>query len=337
MAIVLGIFMFGLLIFVHELGHFLVARLCGIRVHAFAIGMGPAIFKKEKNGVEYSIRILPIGGFVKLEGEDEASDDPAAFGNKSPIKRIGVLFAGGFMNILAGLIIFVIVFSSVPGIRVPVVGDVVANTPAATCGMEKGDIITKINGSKIHIQNDVTLALMKNGAKPLEVEILRNGETLSKTITPAPDAETGSYILGFYPTVMKMTPSLAIKTAYHNTSFVVELVYFSLGEMITGKVQLRDMAGPVGIVQEMNAVAKKELPYLNMLNFMGLIAVNLGVMNLLPFPALDGGRIFFALAELITRKRISPEKEGLVHLVGFGLLIALMLVITFSDITKLFA
>ena len=337
MAIILGIFIFGLLIFVHELGHFLAARAFGIRVHAFSVGMGPAILKKEKNGVEYSLRLLPIGGYVKLEGEDEASDDPAAFSNKSPLKRIGVLFAGGFMNILTGLIIFVIVFSSVPAIRVPKVSGVVANTPAATCGMEPGDIITKINGKKIHIQNDVTMALMKNGTDTLSVTLSRNGETLTKELTPMLDESTGTYLLGFYPEVKDMTPGLALKTAYHNTSFVVELVYFSLGEMITGKVQLRDMAGPVGIVQEMNAVAKQEMPYLNMLNFMGLIAVNLGVMNLLPFPALDGGRIFFALVELIRRKKITPEKEGLVHLIGFGLLIALMLIITFSDITKLFA
>ncbi len=337
MAIILGIFIFGFLIFVHELGHFLSARFLGIRVHAFSVGMGPAIFKKEKNGVEYSLRLLPIGGYVKLEGEDEASDDPAAFSNKSPIKRIGVLFAGGFMNILTGLLIFVIVFSAVPGVRVPVIDSVVADSPAAACGMEAGDVITKINGKKIHIQNDVTLALMKNGTKALSVELLRDGEKLTKTLTPMLDEASGTYLLGFYPKAQSMTPGLALKTAYHNTSFVVELVYYSLGEMITGKVQLRDMAGPVGIVQEMNAVAKQELPYLNMLNFMGLIAVNLGVMNLLPFPALDGGRIFFALVELIRRKKITPEKEGLVHLIGFGLLIALMLIITFSDITKLFA
>lgn len=337
MAIVLGIFLFGLLIFVHELGHFLIARLFGMRVHAFSIGMGPAIFKKTKNDIEYSLRLLPIGGYVKLEGEDEESDDPAAFGNKSPLKRIAVLFAGGFMNILCGLLIFVIVFGAVPGIRVPVVDSVVENTPAALCGMEPGDIITEINGDKIHIQNDVTLALMKNGTETLSVSFLRNGEEIERSLTPMLDEGSGTYILGFYPKVMQMTPGLAFKTAYYNTSFVVRLVYFSLGEMITGKVQLKDMAGPVGIVQEMNSVAKQEMPFLNMMNFMGLIAVNLGVMNLLPFPALDGGRIFFALFELVRRKRISPEKEGLVHLIGFGLLIALMLVITFSDITKLFA
>ncbi len=337
MTILIGILIFGLLIFVHELGHFLTARLFRIKVHAFSIGMGPAIWKKEKNGIEYSVRALPVGGYVKLEGEDESSNDPAAFGNKSPFARILVLFAGGFMNVVVGFLIFLLVFSGVKQVRVPVVDSVVPNTPAAACGLRPEDKIIEINGKSIHIQNDVTLALMKNGAEPLAITVRRGVENLHMTLTPQYNSESGGYILGFYPQLSVMTPGLAIKTAYHNTSFVVELVYYSLGEMLTGGVKLADMSGPVGIVNEMNAVAKSEMPILNMLNFMGLIAVNLGVMNLLPIPALDGGRIFFVLVELLRRKPIKPEHEGVVHLIGFALLILLMVVITFSDIKKLFA
>ena len=336
MAIILGIFLFGVLIFVHELGHFLMARLFKIRVHAFSIGMGPAIWKKEKNGVEYALRLFPIGGYVKLEGEDEESDDPAAFNNKSPLARIAVLFSGGFMNILAGFLIFVLVFSSVSSIRIPVVDAVLPDSPAAACGIQSGDAIWRISGKRMHIQNDVALALMKNGAEPLSVDIRRDGEIISKTLVPMQDAETGSFLLGFYPKTTPMTPALVIKTAYHNVSFVSELVFHSLSGMLRGHVKLADMAGPVGIVSEMNAVAKKEMPFLNMLNFMGLIAINLGVMNLLPFPALDGGRIFFALVELIRRKPIKPEREGMVHFIGLAVLLMLMLIITFSDIHKLF-
>ena len=337
MTIILGIILFGILILVHELGHFLTAKLFGIRVHAFAIGMGPAIWKKTWKGTEYALRVLPIGGYVKLEGEDEASEDPAAFGNKSPLRRIIVLFAGGFMNVLIGFLIFTILFSSVTQIGIPVVDSVIPGTPAASAGLLPGDEIIEINGKTIHIQNDMSLAMMKNGDKTMDVTIKRDGEKHQLKITPKADPESGTYILGFYRQVRKMTPGLAIKTAYHNTFFVVDLVYYSLTEMITGHVQLSDMSGPVGIVSEMNSVAKSEAPVLNMLNFIGLIAVNLGVMNLLPIPALDGGRIFFVLVELIRRKPIKPEHEGLVHFIGFVLLIALMLIITFSDIQKMFA
>ncbi|MBQ7032219.1 MAG: RIP metalloprotease RseP [Clostridia bacterium] len=337
MTILLGIFLFGVLIFVHELGHFLTAKLFGIRVHDFSVGMGPAIWKKERGGTKYALRILPVGGFVKLEGEDEASEDPAAFGNKSPLARILVLLSGGLMNIVAGFLIFLILFSAIGQIGVPMVDSVVPGTPAAEAGLMAGDEIIEINGKSVHIQNDVTLAMMKNGSDTLEMTVRRGDEKRSFAVTPRYDAESGSYILGYYRKAEEMTPGLAIKTAYHNTFFVVDLVYYSLREMVTGNVSLRDMSGPVGIVSEMNSVAKSETPVLNMLNFIGLIAVNLGVMNLLPIPALDGGRIFFILVEMIRRKPIRPEHEGIVHFIGFALLILLMCIITFSDIQKIFA
>ncbi len=337
MIILIGILLFGLLVFVHELGHFLAARIFGIRVHAFSVGMGPAIWKKEKGGVLYSLRLLPVGGYVKLLGEDESSEDAAAFGNKSPIARILVLFAGGFMNILIGFLIFLLVFSFVGETRVPVIGQVVENSPAEVAGLMPNDTILSIDGDAVHIQNDVTLALLKNGAEPREVTVRRGEEKKTVTITPVYSEENGGYILGFYPAVRKMTPSLTIKTAFYNTTFVVKLVYFSLGQILTGGVKLAEMSGPVGIVGEMQTAANSAMPILSLLNFMGLIAVNLGVMNLLPIPALDGGRIFFILVEMVRRKPIKPEHEGLVHFIGFALLMLLMLLITFSDIQKLFA
>lgn len=337
MIILLGILLFGLLVFVHELGHFLVAKLFGVRVEAFSVGMGPAIWKKEKDGVLYSLRLLPVGGYVKLLGEDESSEDAAAFGNKSPIARILVLFAGSFMNILTGFLIFLFVFSFVGETRVPVVDRVVENSPAEVAGFMPGDTILSVDKSRVHIQNDLTLALMKNGAEPREVVVLRGEEKKTMTVTPVYSEESRGYILGFYPEVRKMTPALTVKTAFYNTTFVVKLVFFSVGQLLTGGVKLAEMSGPVGIVGEMQTAANSAMPILSLLNFMGLIAVNLGVMNLLPIPALDGGRIFFILVEMVRRKPLKPEHEGLVHFIGFALLMLLMLLITFSDIQKLFA
>ncbi|MDD6307926.1 MAG: RIP metalloprotease RseP [Clostridia bacterium] len=336
MVILLGILLFGLLILVHEWGHFITAKQFDIKIHAFAIGMGPAIWKKQKGEVEYSLRALPIGGYVKLEGEDGESEDPRAFGKKPPLARIAVLLAGAAMNILVGFIIFVILFSMLTEISVPVIDKVMADTPAAASGLMPGDKIVRINGSTVHIQNDVSLSLMKSAGETMQVVIKRAGETKEIQLTPQ-KLDDGRFVIGFLPKGEKMTPGLVVKTAFYNTFFVVKLVYYSLGEMISGHVQLQDMSGPVGIVNEMSTMAKSSMPIENMLNLMGLIAVNLGVMNLLPLPALDGGRIFFILVELIRRKPIRPEHEGLVHAIGFVLLLALMAVVTFSDITKLFA
>ncbi len=337
MIILVGVLLFGLLIFVHELGHFLAARLFGIRVHEFSIGMGPAVWKKEKGGVLYSLRLLPVGGYVKLLGEDESSEDAAAFGNKHPLARMLVLFAGGFMNIIAGLLVFLLVFSFVGETYVPEIDRVVAGSPAEAAGLMPGDVIVEIDGSRVHIQNDVTLALMKNGGKETPVTVRRGEEKIRVSLTPAYSEESGGYILGFYPKIMEMTPALSVKTAFYNTSFVVKLVIYSFTRLISGGVKLSEMAGPVGIVSEMQSAASSAMPLLSLLNFMGLIAVNLGVMNLLPIPALDGGRIFFILVELIRRKPIKPEHEGFVHFIGFALLMLLMVLITFSDIQKLFA
>ena len=220
-------------------------------------------------------------------------------------------------------------------ISVPIIDSVLPDSPAAMAGLCAGDKIISIDGKTVHIQNDVTLSLMESRGEEVQIEIDRSGTKQSFSVIPKKEAH--GYVLGFYPRVENMTPKLCVKTAFYNTFFVVRLVYYSLGEMITGRVQLADMAGPVGIVNEMSDAAKSTMPFENILNLMGLIAVNLGVMNLLPLPALDGGRIFFILVEMIRRKPIKPEHEGIVHAIGLALLFVLMALITFSDITKLFA
>ena len=332
MVIIIAILIFGLLIFVHELGHFLTAKKFNVKIHEFSIGMGPAVLKKKSGEILYSVRALPFGGYVKMEGEDGDSDDERSFGKLSPLKRIIVLFAGSFMNFLAGFVIFVIIYSFSNAVYVPTIGEIIKNSPAEEVGLQVGDVITEVNGAKVHIQSDVTFSLFINGTNEAEIKVLRDGKKLEFSVTPVLEDER--YIIGFYPKVEKVSVGNILYNAFYNTFFVVRMVFESLKMMLFGKVSLADMSGPVGIVGEIGKAAQNGI--MQVLNFAALIAVNLGVMNLLPFPALDGGRIFFALIEGIRRKPIKPEIEGYVHMVGLLLLLGLMVIITFSDILKLF-
>ena len=333
MTVIFALLIFGVLIFVHELGHFMVAKLFKIRVHEFAIGMGPAIFKKQKGETKYSIRCLPIGGFVSLEGEDAPSDDERAFCKKPAYARLLVLVAGAAMNILLGFIVFIIIFSFITQIQVPVINSILPDSPAEMAGLMPGDEILYINGSKVNLQSDVTFSVNQNGEKPIDITVLRGNEKKNITVTPMIDKASGLYKIGFYSENEKMTPGLVIRTAYYNTVFAVKLVYTSLIEIVRGNVGFKDVSGPVGIVNEMGKAAQSGI--LSVLNLAALIAVNLGVMNLLPLPALDGGRVFFILIEMIRRKPIKQEYESYVHFAGLVLLLLLMAVITFSDVLKL--
>jgi len=334
MTILIAIIIFGVLIFVHELGHFMTAKAFGIKVHEFAVGMGPTIFKKQKGETKYSLRALPIGVFVSLEGEDTPSDDEGAFCKKPPYVRFLVLVAGAVMNILLGFLIFIIIYSFVNQIQVPVISKIVDGSPAYVSGLQAGDRVIKINNNKINLQSDVTFSMYKNGADTAHVTVLRNNEEKTFEVKPAYNEKAGTYTIGFYSSVVDVTPSMVIKNAFYNTFFVIKLVYSSLYDMIQGNIKFADMSGPVGIVNEMGKAAKSG--FLDVLSFMALIAVNLGVMNLLPLPALDGGRIFFVFIEAIRRKPIKPEYEGYVHFVGLVLLLLLMAVVTYSDVLKLF-
>ncbi|MBO4898467.1 MAG: RIP metalloprotease RseP [Clostridia bacterium] len=333
MTAVYAILIFGLLIFIHEFGHFTAAKSFNILVHEFSIGMGPAIFKKKKGETQYSLRAFPIGGFVKLEGEDGSSDSPRAFCNAKAWKRIIVLVAGAAMNILLGFIIYIFIFSFASGIATPVVKSVSENSPAAEAGIMPGDRIVRVGGSKVNIYSDISLDLYLNGGNPIDITVSRGGEIKTFNITPKND--DGRYILGFKPELEKPAPGIVLHSAFYNTIFIVKAVYVSLKELIFGRVPVNEMSGPVGIVGEISKAAKYGI--LDVLSLAALIAVNLGVMNMLPFPALDGGRVIFVLIEILRGgKQLKPEVEGYVHMIGFMLLIALMLFITYSDITKLF-
>ncbi len=332
-----AIIIFSLLITVHEFGHFITAKKAGVTVHEFSIGMGKAIWQTQKNGTVYSVRILPIGGFVKMEGEDGDSDDEGAFCNKSAFKRFIVLFAGAFMNLVTGFVLFVILITSGTGIASPTVGKLISGFPAEVAGLQVGDRIVRMEGdnysSDINIYDDITFFQFRNGNTAVDVTFKRDGELLTRRLEYK-KSDDGKYLLGFEAGKEDKTFVNIIKNAFYQSVFTVKMVVESFGMLITGQVPVSDMAGPVGIVSEIGSAAKKGVLYV--LNLAALLSINLGVANLLPIPALDGGRLLFLIVEIIRRKPLKAEHEGMIHFIGFALLMLLMLFVTFSDIMRLF-
>lgn len=333
-----AILIFCTLIFIHEFGHFALAKLSGMTVHEFSIGMGPKIIGFKTKLTNYSLRIFPVGGYVKLEGEDGESGDPNAFCNKSAIKRFAVLFAGAFMNILLGFIIFMIIFASTGTTTTNRVGTVMENSAFYDAGIKKDDVIVRMEGEKFSTNTrsyaDISSFIAINGTDKAKITFKRGENEFTKVINPKYIEEEKRALFGFTPEAEKITFSNIFYHSFHRCLYVIKTVIFSLWWLVAGIVPVSDMSGPVGIVKEIGNAAK--YGWQNVLSLAGLISVNLGVMNLLPIPALDGGRILFLFIEKIRGKKMNPEKEGFVNFIFFAILILLMVVITFGDILKLF-
>ena len=331
------VLVFCLIIAIHEFGHFAAAKLAKITVHEFSIGMGTRLLGFRKGDTDYNFRLFPIGGFVKLEGEDEESDDPNAFGNKKPWKRLCVLAAGAFMNFILGFVIFLIISSFSLGFASNIVSDVIEGSAFEKSGIQPGDVIISMEGdnysTKIHDYNDISYFSYRNGSGAAIVTFKRDGSTFEKKIVPAYLESEKRILFGFSVENLKPTAGRIIVSAYRQSIFVVKVVVNSFADLLKGTVGMSDMSGPVGIVSEINTAAKRGI--LDVLYLAALISVNLGVVNLLPLPALDGGRIIFVLIELIKGKPVDKNKEGMLHLIGFALLLIFMLSITYMDIAKL--
>ncbi len=340
LTIIGAILIFSVIIFVHEFGHFITARIFGVTVHEFAIGMGPVLWKKQGKETLYSIRAIPMGGFCKMEGEDEESDDPGAFNNKKPWKRIIILVSGAGMNVLLGFVILLglVTTSAITndGIASVVVDSVVPEAQVAEF-LQPGDRITAINGNSVHIKRDVSFELAQNGGEDAEITFKRNGEKITKTFMPMKQtAEDGTeyYLVGFNVRIDDISIGGVLRETFFQTVWMVKTIFISLGMLFSGEAGVGDLSGPVGVVSAMNTVAKNGL--LEFLFFAAFLAVNIGVMNLLPIPALDGGRTLFVIFEMIFRKPVPRDKEGIIHFVGFALLILLMLYATYNDIIRIF-
>lgn len=351
MSVIFAIFLFSVLIFVHELGHFTAAKLSGVQVNEFSMFMGPALWKKQVGETLYAIRCIPIGGYCAMEGKDGGSDNPRSFDKAAWWKRLIILAAGAAMNFLIGVVLMVIVCLPIKQTVVPVIaGFEDYATVNGENGLQAGDRIVEVDGERLYTYSDFSLILSLNPGDVHDIMVRRNGETvvLKDFLLEKHEVklENGSTALRYGMNFTLSTPSFLEKLgmAWNQSLDTVRLVRLSLQMLFGGKVGIQDMSGPVGIVSEMSKVAaasdSKVTALLNMLYFGGFIAINLAVMNLLPIPALDGGRIVCLLitvaVEAITKKKINPKYEGYLHGAGMILLLALMAIIMFKDVIFLF-
>lgn len=351
MSVLFAILIFSVLIFVHELGHFLAAKASGVQVNEFSIFMGPAIFKKKVGETLYSLRCIPIGGYCAMEGEDEDTDSPRSFQKAAWWKRLIILFAGAAMNFIVGVLLIAVVYAPAERFVTPVISQIEAGSAVGgEHGLQVGDKILKVDGERIYIQSDFATILSLNPGDHHDLVVKRNGEKvyldnflMEKREFPNPDGTTGLRY-GFSFSVVEANFMETARYVWNTVMDTVRIVRLSLQMLLTGQAGFQDMTGPVGIVQQMSNVAEASASrmdaVLNMLYFGGFIAINLAVMNLLPIPALDGGHIFCllltVLIEGITGKKINPKYEGYLHGIGMILLLVLMGVIMFKDIFTIF-
>lgn len=348
MYIIIAIIIFGILIAIHEFGHFTAAKLCGIKVEEFAIGMGPALFKKQKGETVYALRILPIGGFCAMAGEDEESDDPRAFTNQGFWKKFVILCAGSFMNLVLGIVLILIMYAGAQAFVTPTIDHFMDGCPYEGAeAMQAGDTFYSIDGQRIYLVSDVSSFLMR-GDGVYDIVMLRDGEKVElkdfalTTKTYAEYANEGPKY-GFVFGYTEATFGTKLEYTWNTTLEFSRLVWLGLGDLINGKVGLKDMSGPVGIVDMMNEVGQQaesaKAAADNLLYISAFIAVNLAIMNMLPIPALDGGRVFLMIVtviiEAVSRKKLDPKYEGYIHLGGMVLLLGLMALVMYNDIAKL--
>lgn len=341
MGIVLAILVFSFIVLVHELGHFLLAKKNGIRVDEFSIGMGPTLIGKQVGETKYCLKLLPLGGSCMM-GEDDDDMSEGSFNSKSVWARMSVIAAGPVFNFILAFIFAVIIIGYV-GYDEPILSDVTPGYSAEAEGLQAGDRIVRMNNKKINIWREVVYYNVFHPGETVNMVYERDGKEYTATIVPKQD-ENGSYKLGVVsPTEYKKANVLtALQYGVYEVKFWICTTVESLKMLVTGQVGVNELSGPVGIVDMVGDTYEQSKSYgfmvvlMEMLNIGILLSANLGVMNLLPIPALDGGRLVFLVVEAIRRKRIPPEKEGIVHLIGFALLMALMVFVMFNDIKRLF-
>ncbi|MCL2253998.1 MAG: RIP metalloprotease RseP [Lachnospiraceae bacterium] len=358
------IIIFGLIVLAHELGHYLLGRKNGITVTEFFIGMGPTLFSFEKGGTKFSLKLFPIGGACLFEGETGNSIEKNEEGNETDNEnqeaiteisegsflrasvgaRFSTILAGPIFNFLLAYLIGLVIIGYI-GIDLPVIDYVSPGGQAEAAGLMPGDVVTKINNEKIHIYRQIFFISFTSRGEPLDVTFERNGEKNQVTIIPRYNDELGRYVIGINAGGENTkTGSLSLfKNAYYEVKFGMVSTLKSLKMLVQGQLSADNIAGPVGMASMVGETYEMARPHgmgiviLNMLNIAMILSVNLGIMNLLPIPALDGGRLIFIILEMIRGKPIPPEKEGMVHLAGMIALMLLMVFVLYNDIAQIFA
>ena len=341
MGIIIAILLFSFIVIFHEMGHFLIAKANGIEVEEFALGMGPLLFSKEYKGTRYCLRLLPIGGACMMGEDDEATGSEGNFHSKSVWARIAVIAGGPVFNFILAFILSVILIAMV-GYDRPVAEQVENGYPAAEAGIQPGDRIVRIGNKKINIFREISTYNQFHQGETVDVTYEHDGEKHTVTLTPKYDEENQYYRLGISRGANEKAGFFkSLQYGTYEVKYWICTTVSSLKMLIMRQVGIDQMSGPVGIVGVVDETYQASSQYgvltviASMLNIAILLSANLGVMNLLPIPALDGGRLVFLFVEAIRRKKIPPEKEGYVHLIGFALLMALMVVVLFNDIRKL--
>lgn len=355
-TLIVFVIVFGVVVISHELGHFIIAKMNGIRVVEFAVGMGPELVKFTKGDTRYVLRLLPFGGACVFDGEDgnfqiddkektitgQKENLEGTFNNANVWARISTVLAGPIFNIILAYLLALIVVGYTGSVT-PVISGITDGYPAQEAGMQAGDVITRINGDKIYLANEVTMVPLLDKGKPVELEYKRGDDIFKTTVTPKFSEEDNRYYIGFsIGEHVECKGFDLLKYSAYEVRYWLKTTIKSLSMLVQGKLSKDDLSGPVGIANVIDETIEVAKPYgistvvLTMINFTVLLSVNLGVMNLLPIPALDGGRLIFLIIEVFRGKPIPPEKEGFVHFIGFVALIILMVFVMFNDITRIF-
>ena len=348
LTILLAILAFGVMILVHEGGHFLVAKACGVKVNEFSMGMGPALLKKQGKETLYSLRALPIGGFCAMEGEDKDTGDPRAFTAKPPWKRALILVAGPVMNFLLGFLM-ILCIAGKANFADPIISKFIPDCPyEGTDGLQVGDRIWSIDGYRIFFSSGLVDGFRRSGGDTHDIVVLRDGRrvTLEDFFLSPLEYETENGMIrtyGFYLAPREYGLGADLRYSWYESLYFVRLVWESLGDLISGAVSVRELTGVVGVVDYVTQVTTEAEDFsrasFDFIFFFSLIAVNLAVMNLLPIPALDGGRIFLLLVtwviERVSRRKLNPKYEAYIHGAGLVLLMGLMVLVLFNDVFRI--
>lgn len=342
--ILIAVLLFGFIVFIHEFGHFFMAKLCGIRVNEFALGMGPTLFHVQGKETKYSLRLFPIGGFCAMEGEDQESPDERSFFHKPVWKRFLVVVMGALMNILLGLALMMVLLGQEAAFSSTTISQFEPNSALQKAGLQRGDEFVSVDHYRVYGDRDLSFALATANPDSVDLEVVRDGKLLNfdNVKFNSREVDGKKYLsLDFYVLPIEKNFGTLIAKAVQDTVSTVRMVWYSLIGFLTGKFGFNDVAGPVGAASAVGQAVEAGLSQSflaglnNIFYMMMVLTVNLGVINLMPFPALDGGKLLFLLLEAIRRKPIKQQYEGWVETAGFCLLMGFMILVTYSDILRL--